>query len=98
MCTEQSDRFSDREAQTTEETSRCFEGIPGVEIQALTTAEAIKFLEFSPDALLIIDANGSIAMVNNQAARLFGYTQAELRGQLLEILLPERLREAHAVH
>ncbi len=98
MCTEQSDRFSDREAQTTEETSGCFEGIPGVEIQALTTAEAIKFLEFSPDALLIIDANGSIAMVNNQAARLFGYTQAELRGQLLEILLPERLREAHAVH
>lgn len=52
-------------------------------------------LDFSPDALLIIDATGTIALVNAQLEALFGYSQEELIGQPLEILLPEYLRAAH---
>jgi len=64
----------------------------------LTMAEATKFLDFSPDALIVVDADGSIVLVNSQAASLFGYAQAELPGQTLELLLPERWRAAHVAH
>jgi PAS domain S-box-containing protein len=52
-------------------------------------------LDFSPDALLVIDATGTIVLLNAQLETLFGYDQGELIGQPLEVLLPERLRTAH---
>jgi PAS domain S-box-containing protein len=55
-------------------------------------------LEVSPDALVMVDAAGRIASVNNQAQALFGYTHTEIEGQALEVLLPERFRAAHALH
>lgn len=57
-----------------------------------------EFLELIPDAFVLLDANGCIRRINLQAERLLGYTQAELCGQLVEILVPERLRGAHAEH
>ena len=35
-------------------------------------------LEISPDALILIDPDGCIVSVNNQAQELFGYTYSEL--------------------
>jgi len=55
-------------------------------------------LDTAPDAMVIIDAKGRIAIINNQAEILFGYDREELRGQDLEVLLPERLRTCHVAH
>ncbi|HVN70186.1 MAG TPA: PAS domain S-box protein [Candidatus Binatia bacterium] len=66
-------------------------------LQEREVAQAIfeKFFEFSPDAIVVIDAAGRISNVNSQAERLFGYSHTELLGHLVEILLPERFRAAH---
>jgi protein-histidine pros-kinase len=55
-------------------------------------------LESAPDAMVIIDDHGKITIVNAQAERMFGYERGEMLGQPVEMLLPERLREAHKGH
>src|SRR5688572_13184333 len=55
-------------------------------------------LESAPDAIVIVDADGAIALVNSQAERLFGYDRDELIGLPVEILLPERARDRHVRH
>jgi PAS domain S-box-containing protein len=55
-------------------------------------------LEAAPDAMVIVDGHGRIALVNAQTERLFGYDRAELVGQPLEILVPERYRRPHGMH
>jgi PAS domain S-box-containing protein len=55
-------------------------------------------LEFAPDAIVIVDARGRIVLVNTQTEQLFGYARAELLGQSVEILVPERFRGAHVGH
>jgi two-component system cell cycle sensor histidine kinase/response regulator CckA len=52
-------------------------------------------LETSPDAIVGVDSDGRIALVNAQTERLFGYTRAELIGQPIELLVPERFLRAH---
>lgn len=52
-------------------------------------------LDFSPDALLLVDIMGTIVLLNTQLQVLFGYSQGELQGQPVEILVPERLRTLH---
>ena len=58
----------------------------------------LTLLEVSPDALVVADAAGRILSVNAQAETLFGYRSADLEGQALETLLPERFRAAHTQH
>ena len=41
---------------------------------------------------------GEILYLNLLACKLFGYDSAELAGQVVELLLPEELRERHAEH
>ena len=63
--------------------------------------EAARFralLENSPEAVIISDRRGEIAIVNSRAEGLFGYTREELLGQPIEILLPQRLRGSHVGH
>jgi PAS domain S-box-containing protein len=52
-------------------------------------------LRSATEAMIIVDRNGRIALTNPPAERLFGYSSDELLGQPLEILIPERHREAH---
>jgi two-component system, cell cycle sensor histidine kinase and response regulator CckA len=52
-------------------------------------------LESAPDAILLVDAGGTITLGNRRTAELFGYDADELVGQSIELLIPRRLRAAH---
>ena len=65
--------------------------------QPLDHAQLYRVLaESAPDAIITIDAESVVLSVNPAAERIFGYTAAELIGQPLAMLMPERMRAGHA--
>lgn len=52
-------------------------------------------LEASPEAVLLVDADGNVCFANRVAERVFGYSHTELIGLSVETLIPPELREAH---
>ena len=65
---------------------------------ALLESGSSGLLEAAPDAIVAVNADGRIVLVNAQAERLFGYERADLLGQLIELLVPDAEREAHPAH
>ena len=53
-------------------------------------------LEVSPSGLMVVEPDGTIAMVNRELERQFGYTRDDLIGRSVEMLLPEASRLALA--
>lgn len=47
------------------------------------------------DALMVCDAQGAIRLWNPACERMFGFTQAEVLGQTMDMIIPERLRGRH---
>lgn len=54
-----------------------------------------RIFEFAPDAIILVSGSGHIIKANAQAERMFGYRREELIGQLVEILIPQRLTARH---
>ncbi len=55
-------------------------------------------VECAPNAMVMVDRRGRIALVNSQAVKMFGYNREELTGQPVEVLIPERFRGGHPGH
>jgi two-component system, LuxR family, sensor kinase FixL len=52
-------------------------------------------VEAAPSAMIMVDAQGHIALVNTQVEAVFGYARKELIGHPIEMLIPERFRCHH---
>ena len=61
-------------------------------------ADVRALLDSAPDAMIIVDCDGIMRMVNGQAEVLFGYPREALIGQPIELLLPEKFRNSHVAH
>lgn len=56
------------------------------------------FLESVPDAIIIVNHEGNIQYSNRQTEFLFGYKKSEIIGNKIELLIPNRFKEAHQNH
>jgi PAS domain S-box-containing protein len=57
-----------------------------------------QLLQFSPDALIVVDFQGVILFANATSRGLFGYSREQLVGQSIDMLVPERFRVRHGAH
>jgi PAS domain S-box-containing protein len=49
----------------------------------------------SAEAIVVTDPDGIVRLWNKGAARVFGYSEADIVGQSLDLIIPEKLRERH---
>lgn len=61
-------------------------------------AKLERLLGSMPDALVIINAEGRIIGCNVQTEKLFGYSDRELLGERMALLVPERFRQSQRQH
>lgn len=59
---------------------------------------AERFLDASPNPIIAVDVAGRISYSNPSTETTFGWTRPELAGQLLTVLIPERLGARHHGH
>lgn len=52
-------------------------------------------VESAPNAMVMVNRDGAIVLVNLQTERLFGYTRDELLGASVDMLVPDRFRDQH---
>jgi PAS domain S-box-containing protein len=57
-----------------------------------------ELMEAAPDAIMQVDADGRILLLNRVTEEMFGYTREELLGQPIEILVPAARRGSHTQH
>ncbi|PXY00602.1 hypothetical protein DF185_11855 [Marinifilum breve] len=55
-------------------------------------------VESMSEGVIFIDKVGKIVFVNSKAAQLFKYTEEEMLGKTIDILIPEKYRSVHSSH
>lgn len=55
-------------------------------------------IDSAPDAIIVVNQDGGIVLANEQAARMFGYSQDELANKRVDFLIPTRFRLKHMEH
>lgn len=68
---------------------------PATDAESMTPALLRALVEQAPDAMIYADRSGAIRLWNRAAERVFGYGAAEVMGASLDLIIPERLRDAH---
>jgi len=85
---------TNRPTASPQEDTNAANGIP----VALAEEKFQGLLESAPDAMIIVNSGGRIVLANSQTERLFGYSREELRGQAIDLLVPEQFRARHPAH
>lgn len=67
-----------------------------IDIQDIDTLTPL--FDAMPDALVLIETDGTIVMINKQTELMFGYKMNELLGKRVEVLMPEKFRSNHINH
>lgn len=67
-------------------------------MSSIAAMPPFRLFDAFPEAMVAVDGEGRIRLVNAQAEKLFGYSRDEMLGQRIEMLVPERLRARHVGH
>jgi len=80
-------------------------GNPNLNVQAAAARQEGSFesrfrklLEAAPDAILEVNPQGQITLLNEAAEKIFGYSRGELLGLNVENLVPAAMRGGHSQH
>lgn len=69
------------------------------EVRVLEERETLMaVVNSTADAIISTDAQGVINLFSPAAERIFRHTQASVLGRSIDVLMPERFREAHRLH
>ena len=66
--------------------------------RALAEGRFRELLEAAPDAIIEVDKDGQIVLLNRVTEKMFGYSREELLGRNVDFLIPESLRSTHTAH
>src|SRR5262245_24545930 len=66
-----------------------------IDFSVVSSETCKEIFQSMSEGIIMVDESGRIAAANPVAEHLFGYTNDELNGMQLELLLPARYRTSH---